>query len=73
MHCSRIKVLFKSLYAKQILVSIAFHTVDPIFGKKIATSKKQKTFSDNGSLQVFKRKLKRFRLSVELNELEILK
>ena len=30
--CYEIKVLFKNLYAEQILVSIEFHTMDPIFG-----------------------------------------
>ena len=29
---SEIKILFKNLYGKQLLVSIAFHTVDLIFG-----------------------------------------
>ena len=27
-------ILFKNLYAEQILVSIAFHTMDPTFGTK---------------------------------------
>ena len=31
---SEIKILFKNLYAEQILASIAFHTVDSIFGTK---------------------------------------
>ena len=31
---SKMKILFKNLCAEQILVSIAFHTVDPIFGTK---------------------------------------
>ena len=44
----------------------------PNLWNKIAISKK-KTFSDSDSLQAFKRKLKRFLLSVELNELKILK
>ena len=44
----------------------------PNLWNKIAISKKI-TFSDSDSLQAFKRKLKRFLLSVELNELKILK
>ena len=28
------KILFKNLYAEKMLVSIAFHTVDPMFGTK---------------------------------------
>ena len=31
---SEMNILFKNLYAEQILVSIAFHTVDPTFGTK---------------------------------------
>ena len=31
---SEMKILFKNPYAEQILVSIAFHTVDPTFGTK---------------------------------------
>ena len=31
---SEMKILFKNIYAEQIFVSIAFHTVDPIFGTK---------------------------------------
>ena len=31
---SEMKILFKNLYVEQILVSIAFHTVDPSFGTK---------------------------------------
>ena len=31
---SEMKNLFKNVYAKQILVSIAFHNVDPTFGTK---------------------------------------
>ena len=61
------KILFKNLYAEQILVSVAFHTVDPTFGTK------NLTFSDSDSLQAFKRELKRFLLSIELNDLEIFK
>ena len=33
MHCE-MNILFKNLYAEQILVSIAFHTMDPTLGKK---------------------------------------
>ena len=66
------KILFKNLYAEHILVSIAFHTVDPTFGTKIVISKNL-TFSDSDSLQAFKRELKRFLLSIQLNDLEILK
>ena len=29
---SEMKILFKSLHAEQILVSVAFHTVGPTFG-----------------------------------------
>ena len=61
------KILLKNLYVEQILVSIAFHTMDPIFGKKIVISKKL-TFSDSDSLQAFNRELKRFLLSVEIND-----
>ena len=64
MHCSKMKILFKNLYAEQILASIAFHTVDPIFGTKWQLQKK--SFSDSYSLQAFKRKLKRLLLLVEL-------
>ena len=28
---SEMKIMFKNLYVEQILISIAFHTVDPIF------------------------------------------
>ena len=69
---SKMKLLFKILYAKKILVSIAFHTEDPIFGTKLVISNNL-TFSDSDSLQAFKSDLKRFLLSVELNDLEILK
>ena len=31
---SEVKILFKNFYAEQILVSTAFHNVDPIFGTK---------------------------------------
>ena len=31
---SEVIILFKNLYAEQILVSIAFDTVEPIFGTK---------------------------------------
>ena len=31
---SEMNILFKNLYVEQILVSIAFHTVDPTFGTK---------------------------------------
>ena len=31
---SEMKILFKNLYAKEILVSIAFHSVDPTFATK---------------------------------------
>ena len=31
---SEMKILFKNPYTEQILVSIAFHTVDPTFGTK---------------------------------------
>ena len=31
---SEMNILFRNLYAEQILVSIAFHTVDPTFGTK---------------------------------------
>ena len=31
---SEMKILFKNLYNEQILVSIAFHGVDPTFGTK---------------------------------------
>ena len=31
---SEMKILFKNLYAEQILVSIAFNTVDPTFETK---------------------------------------
>ena len=31
---SKMNILFKSLYAEQILVSITFHTMDPTFGRK---------------------------------------
>ena len=44
----------------------------PNLWNKIVISKKL-TFSDSDSLQAFKRELKRFLLSVELNDLEILK
>ena len=44
----------------------------PYLWDKIAISKKI-IFSDSDSLQAFKPKVKRFLLSVELNELEILK
>ena len=54
------KVLFKNLYAKQILVSTGFHTVSL-------------TFNNIDSIQAFKHELKQFLLSVELNDLEILK
>ena len=30
----RMNILFKNIYVEQILVSIAFHTVDPTFGTK---------------------------------------
>ena len=54
---------------KVILVSIAFHTVDPTF--KIVISKNL-TFDDSDFLQAFKCGLKRFLLPVELNHLGIL-
>ena len=31
---SEMKILFKNLYVEQILVSIAFNTVNPAFGTK---------------------------------------
>ena len=31
---SEMNILFKNLYVEQILVSIAFHTVEPTFGTK---------------------------------------
>ena len=31
---SEMNILFRNLYAEQILVSIAFHTVDPTFATK---------------------------------------
>ena len=31
---SEMKILFKNHYVEQILVSVAFHTVDPTFGTK---------------------------------------
>ena len=31
---SEMNILFKNLYVEQILVSIAFRTVDPTFGTK---------------------------------------
>ena len=43
----------------------------PYRGPKLVISKNL-TFSDNDCLQAFKRELKRFLLSVELNDLEIL-
>ena len=66
---AEMKILLKNLYVEQILVSIAFHFN---LWDKIVISK-ELTFNDNDSLQVFKRELKRFLLSVELNDLEILK
>ena len=33
-HALRNEYLFKNLYVEQILVSIAFHTMDPTFGTK---------------------------------------
>ena len=33
-HVLRNKIIFKNLYAEQVLVSNAFHTVDPIIGTK---------------------------------------
>ena len=68
---SEMKILFKNLYAEQILVSIAFHTIDQIFGTN--SNFKKIYFSHSDSLQAFKRELKQFLLSVELNDLEILK
>ena len=44
----------------------------PYLWNKIVISKKL-TFSDSDSLQAFKREVKRFLLSIELNDLEILK
>ena len=44
----------------------------PYLWKKIVISKKL-TFSDSDSLQAFKRELQRFLLSIELNDLELLK
>ena len=32
--CPEMNILFKNLYVEQILVSIAFHTMDPTFGTK---------------------------------------
>ena len=57
---SEMKIPFKNLYAEQILISIAFHTMDPTFGKK------NLNFNDSDSLQAFKCELKQFLLSVEL-------
>ena len=31
---SEMKILLKNLYVEQLLVSIAFHTVNPTFGTK---------------------------------------
>ena len=31
---SKMKILFKNLYTEQILVTIAFHTMGPTFGRK---------------------------------------
>ena len=67
--CSKMKILFKNLYAEQILVSIAFHTVDPTWNKIVIS--KNLTFSDSNSLRAYKREFKRFLLSIELNDLEI--
>ena len=67
---SKMKTLFKNNYAEQILVSVAFRTVDLTLRNKILISKIL-TFSDSDSLQAFRRKLKQFLLSVELNDLEI--
>ena len=64
-------ILFKNLYAEQILVNIGFHTVDPTFGTKIVISNNL-TFSDSDCLQAYKCELKRFLLSVEINHLGIL-
>ena len=60
----------KNLYAEKILV-LYFCTVDPTFGSKIVISKSL-TFSESDSLQAFKPEPKRFLLSLELNDLEIL-
>ena len=69
---SKMKTLFKSNYVEQILVSVAFCTVDLTLWNKILISNIL-TFSDSDSLQAFRRKLKQFFLSVELKYLEILK
>ena len=64
------KILFKNLYAEQILVSIAV-SIRLYLWNKIVISKNL-TFSDSDSLLAFKREFKRFLLSTELNDLEIL-
>ena len=69
---SEMKILFKKLHVEQILVSIAFHTMNPTFGTKLVISKNL-TFIDSVSLQAFKLELKRFLLSVELKDLEMFK
>ena len=53
---SEMKILFKNLYAKQILVGPAFHTVDATF--------KNLTFSDSDSLQPPNNELKQFLSSI---------
>ena len=59
------EILFKNLYAKQILVSIAYRGRN-LWNKMVISNKL--IFSDSDSPpQYFKRELKRFLLSIELS------
>ena len=57
-------------YVEQILVSIAFHTMDPTLEQN--SNFKKFNFQCSDSVQPFKCQLKRFFLSVELSHLGIL-
>ena len=67
-------ILFKNLYASKTssFSQCCISHLGPKLWNKITILKKL-TYSDSDSLQAFKRELKRFLLSVELKDLEILK
>ena len=59
------KILFKNLYAEQILVIL--YREPNLWKKIVILTILISTFSDSHSLQAFQRELKSFCLSVELN------
>ena len=69
---SEMKVLFKNLYAETNFSQYCISYCGPCLWNKTVILKNL-IFSDSDSFQAFRHELKRFLLSIELNDLEILK